>query len=118
MEENFNNINDFEELRRFYFDLGVEFRKFVIKYNINHNVIKEKKINIFFKTKTIYLSSKKNPHEESIDHGTDKTPTINNEEEKEMIEGVRENKQDEQEEIIDDLKEQIQVNNKKTTRNN
>ena len=30
-----------------------------------------------------------------------------------MIESVRENKQDEQQEIIDDLKKQIQINNKK-----
>ena len=41
MEENVNDVDDFEELEHYYFDLGVEFRQFVIEYNINHNLIKE-----------------------------------------------------------------------------
>ena len=56
MKEDFNEINDFEELKQFYFDLGVEFRQFVIEYNINQNLIKEKIINIFLKQKIIHLS--------------------------------------------------------------
>ena len=47
MEEDFNDMDDFEELKHFYYDLGVEFRQFVIKYNINHDLIKEKTINVF-----------------------------------------------------------------------
>ena len=46
MEENLNDLDDFEELKRYYFDLGVEFRSFVIKHNINHDLIK--KNNIFY----------------------------------------------------------------------
>ena len=41
MEENLNDLDDFEELKRYYFDLGVEFRSFVIKHNINHDLIKK-----------------------------------------------------------------------------
>ena len=55
MKEDFNDMNDFEELKQFYFDLGVEFRQFVIEYNINHDLIKEKTINIFFKEKSFLL---------------------------------------------------------------
>ena len=52
MEEDYTEMEDFEELKRFYFDLGVEFRQFVIEYNINHDLIKEKTINIFLKQKS------------------------------------------------------------------
>ena len=41
-------MDDFEELKQFYIDLGVEFRQFFIEYNINHDLIKEKTINIFY----------------------------------------------------------------------
>ena len=41
MEEDFNDIDDFEELKHFYYDLGVEFRQFVIEYNINYNLKKK-----------------------------------------------------------------------------
>ena len=104
MEEDFNDINDFEELKEFYFDLGYEFRQFVIEYSNNHDLIKEKTIHILLKQKPFTHLLKEKPDEEPLDYSTDKTPTINNEEEKEMIESVRENKQDEQQEIIDDLK--------------
>ena len=56
MKEDFNDMDDFEELKQFYFDLGVEFRQFVTEYKINHDLIKEKTINIFLKTKIIHLS--------------------------------------------------------------
>ena len=60
MKEDFNDMDDFEKLKQFYFDLGVELRQFVIEYNINHNLIKEKTINIFLKQKSfIYLLSEK-----------------------------------------------------------
>ena len=36
-------MNDFEDLKKFYFDLGFEFRQFVSEYSINHNLIKEKR---------------------------------------------------------------------------
>ena len=112
IEEEFNDMDNFEELKHFYYDLGVEFRQYVIKYNINHDLIKENTINIFLKEKPFAYFLKEKPDEEPIDYSTDKTPTINNKEEKKMIESVRENKQDEQQEIIDDLEEQIKVNNK------
>ena len=44
MEEDFNDLDDFEELKHFYYDLGVEFRQFVINYIINHDLIKEETI--------------------------------------------------------------------------
>ena len=112
MEENFNNMGEFGELKRFYFDLGVEFRQFVIKYNINHKLIKEKTINIFFKQKPFLYLLKEKPEDEPMNYSSDKTPTINSKEEKQLIENGKENKQDEKEEIIDDLKEQLRVNNK------
>ena len=112
MKEDFNDMVDFEELKHSYFDFGVEFRQF-IKYNINNDLIKEKAMNIFLKQKSfIYLLSEKLV-EEPIDHSNDNTITINNEEEQQIIESSKENKQDKQQEIIDDLKEQIRVNNKK-----
>ena len=113
MEEDFNDLDDFEELKHFYYDLGVEFRQFVIKYNINHDLIKEETINIFLKQKPFGYLLKEKHDEEPVNYDTDNTSAINSEEEKEMIESVRENKQDEQQEIIDDLKKQIQINNKK-----
>ena len=97
MEENSTDMDDFEELKRFYFDLGVEFRQFVIKYNINHDLIKERTANIFLKQKPFTYLLKEEPDEEPIDYSTDKTPTINNKEEKEMMESGRE--------IIGNLKE-------------
>ena len=84
--------DDFEELKHFYYDLGVEFRKFVIEYNINHYLIKEKTINIFLKEKAFSYLLKEKPVDESVNYGTDKTPTINNKKEKKMIERVREKK--------------------------
>ena len=67
MEEDLNNLDDFEELKHYYFDLGVEFRSFVIEYNINHDIIKEETINIFLKQKSfVYLLSEK-PDDEPID---------------------------------------------------
>ena len=47
MDEDFDDMDDFKELKHFYYELGIEFRKFVIEYNINHDLIKEKAI-IFF----------------------------------------------------------------------
>ena len=92
LEENVTNENDFEELKQRYFDLSHEFRQFVIDYNIDHKLIKEKTINIFLKQKPFtYLLSEK-PNEKLIDDDLDKTPTINNEEEKKMIKNVTEKK--------------------------
>ena len=111
MEKDFNDMDDFEELKHLYFDLGVKFRQFVIEYNINHDLIKEKTINIFLKQKSfVYLLSEK--PKEPIDYNNDDTPIINNKEEKEIIKSAKENKQDKKQEIIDDLKE-IRTNNKK-----
>ena len=120
MEREFNDENDFEELKHMYFDLGHEFRQFVIDYNINHDLIKEKTINIFLKHKQfLYLLSEK-PNEEPINQGFDNTIAIDNKEEKKMIENIKEEKQDEQQEMINDLEEeisdlkkQIKINNKK-----
>ena len=82
MEGEFNDESDFEELKHTYFDLGHEFRQFVIDYNINHDLINEKAINIFLKQKPfLYLLSEK-PNEEPINQNFDNTPTIDNKEEK------------------------------------
>ena len=51
MEEHLNDLHDFQELKHYYFDLGHEFRQVVIEYDINHDLIKEKTINIFLKQK-------------------------------------------------------------------
>ena len=61
MEKNFNEMDDFEELKHYYFDLGVELKRFVIEYNINHNLIKKKKKKKRYlsKRKTISLSFKR-----------------------------------------------------------
>ena len=61
MEEDYNEMDDFEELKRFYFDLDVEFRQFVIEYKINHDLIKEKTINIFLKQKSFLYILSENP---------------------------------------------------------
>ena len=42
MEEDYNEMDDFEELKQFYFDLGHDFRQFVIEYDIKHDLIKKK----------------------------------------------------------------------------
>ena len=78
MEENFNHMDDFEELKHFYYDLGVEFRQFVIKYNISHNLIEEKTIKTFLEKPFLHLLKEK-PDEEPIDYSTDKTTIKNNE---------------------------------------
>ena len=93
MEEDFNDMDDFEELKQFYFDLGVELRQFVVEYNINHDLIKEKTINNFLKQKSFLCLLKEKPDEEPIYYNNDNTPTIDNKEEKEDIKNARENKQ-------------------------
>ena len=93
MEEEFNDMDDFEELKHFYYDLGVEFGQFVIRYNINHDLIKEKTINIFLKQKPFGYLLKEKPDEEPINQSFDNTPTINNKEEKKVTKSVGENKQ-------------------------
>ena len=69
MEEEFNDMDDFEEFKHFYYDLVVEFRQFVMKYNINHDLMKEKTINTFLEQQFLHLLKQK----------PDETPTINNE---------------------------------------
>ena len=36
------DMDNFAELKAFYHDLCLEFRGFIIEYNINHKLIKEK----------------------------------------------------------------------------
>ena len=69
MKEDLEELgHDFEELKKFYFNLGVEFRRFVIEYDINHDFISENTINIFLKQEPfIYLLSEK-PDDEPIDY--------------------------------------------------
>ena len=95
MEEEVEEIgDDFEELKKFYFDLGVEFRKFVIEYGINHNNISENTINIFLKQKPFtYLLSEK-PDDEPIDYTND-APEINNKQEKKDNENAIKENEDE-----------------------
>ena len=57
MEEHFNVMDDFEELKNFYYDLGVEFKQFVIKDNINHDLIKGKTISTFLENPFLHPSS-------------------------------------------------------------
>ena len=83
----------------------------IIEYNINHNLIREKTINIFLKQKPIYLLSE-NTGEQPIDYNNDDTPTIDNKQEKEDIKNLRKNKQYKKQETIHDLKEEIRDNNK------
>ena len=73
---------DFEELKKFYFNLGVEFRRFVIEYDINHNIINENIVKIFLKEKLFIYLLKENIDDEKIDNTNDNTPEINNKEEK------------------------------------
>ena len=113
MEKDYHEMDDFEELKRFYFDLGHEFRQFVIEYNIDHELIKEKTINTFLRDKAFLYLLKEKPDDESIEYSDDKAPTINNNKEKEWIESDKENKQDNEQEIIDCLKEEILNDNKK-----
>ena len=111
MEEDYNEMDDFEELKQCYFDLGHEFRSFVIKYDIKHDLIKEKTINIFLKQKAfVYLLSEK-PDDEPIDYTDDNTPAMNNKQEKHEIENAKEEKEDKKKETINDLKEEIHNNN-------
>ena len=51
IEEDLEEIkDDFEELNKFYFNLGAEFRRFVIECDINHNIniVSKNIFNIFF----------------------------------------------------------------------
>ena len=78
MKKEFNDINDFEKLKQIYFDFGYEFSQFVIEYNINHDLIKEKTINIFLKQKPFLYLLKEKPEDEPVNYDSDKTPIINN----------------------------------------
>ena len=71
MEENSNDVDDFEELKRFYFDLGVEFRQFVIKYNINHDLIKEIQEKPIQGFQSILKNSGRKPNKIWVDHGSE-----------------------------------------------
>ena len=83
IEEDLEEIkSDFEELKKFYFNLGVEFRRFVIEYDINHNIINENIFNIFLKEKPFIYLLKENIDDEIIDNTNDNTPEINNKEER------------------------------------
>ena len=112
MKEELEDLgDDFEELKKFYFALGVEVRKLVIEYDINHNNISENTINIFLKQKPLtYLLSEK-PDDEPIDYAD--TPEINNKQEKKDIKNIIKEKENEkilknnkeEEELIDSLKD-------------
>ena len=83
IEEDLNDLDNFEKLKQFYFDLGNEFRKFVMECNIKHNLIKEKTINIFLKQKPFgYLLSEKQGEELINDNNATE---MNNEEEKKSL---------------------------------
>ena len=83
IEEDLNDLDNFEKLKQFYFDLGIEFRKFVMECNIKHNLIKEKTINIFLKQKPFgYLLSEKQGEELINDNNVTE---MNNEEEKKSL---------------------------------
>ena len=70
--------DDFEELKKFYFNLGVEVRRFVIEYDINHNTINENIVNTFLKEKPFLYLLKEKIDDEIIDNIDDNTPKINN----------------------------------------
>ena len=46
-----------------HFNLGVEFRQFVIEYNINHKLIKKSTINTFLKQKPFTYILKEKPND-------------------------------------------------------
>ena len=113
MEEHLNDLHDFQELKHYYFDLGHEFRQVVIEYDINHDLIKEKTINIFLKQKSfLYLLSEKRD-DESIDYSNDDTLTMDNKQEKEDIENARKHKQNKKQEILDNNNKQEKINDLK-----
>ena len=72
-------------MKKIYFDLGLEFGKFVIEYDIDHNKISENTINIFLKQKPFtYLLSEK-PHDNPTDYADNDTPEIENKQEKNIL---------------------------------
>ena len=87
MEEDLNDMDDFEDLKHFHFDLGVEFREFVRNHNIKHSFISEKKINIFLREIPFtYILSQK-PSEKLVH--TNDAPKMNNKKGKEEIENLQ-----------------------------
>ena len=95
MEEEVEEISDdFDKLKIFYFNLGIEFRKVVIEYDINHDNISENTINIFLKQKPFtYLLTEKFD-DELMDYTDNNTPEIDNKQEKKDIETVIKEKED------------------------
>ena len=94
--------------------MGVEFREFVRNYDIQHNLVKEKRVNIFLKQKPFVYPLSEKPDEEPIDYSND-APTMINKEEKEDIKNAGQNKQtrqDKEQETIDYLKEDMEFNKK------
>ena len=83
---NDNDENDFEDLKNKHYNLGLEFRQFAIKYNINHKLIRESAINTFLKKKlfTHILKEKLNDLEKEQPNN-DSKEIIYNLEEQEMI---------------------------------
>ena len=113
MEEDLEDLGDnFEELKKFYFDVAVEFRIFVIEYDINHDNISENTIDIFLKQKAFtYLLSEKSD-DEIIDYAND-TPEIDKKTRKKDIVNVIKEKKDKEilknnkkeQKLIDSLKD-------------
>ena len=81
---NDNDENDIHDLRNEHYNLGLEFRQFVIDYDICHTLIKESTINTFLREKPFNHILKV---EEPVTDDNDllKYPIINNLEEKELI---------------------------------
>ena len=95
MEEEVEEISDdFDKLKIFYFNLGIEFRKVGIEYDINHDNISENTSNIFLKQNPFtYLLTEKFD-DELMDYTDNNTPEIDNKQEKKDIEMVTKEKED------------------------
>ena len=87
MEDDLNDMDDFEELKKIHFDLGYEFREFDRSYDIKHSFISEKTINIFLRQKPFGSILSQKPGEKLIH--TDDAPEMNNKKEIEAIENIR-----------------------------
>ena len=81
--------------------MGVEFREFVRNYDIQHNLVKEKRVNIFLKQKPFVYPLSEKPDEEPIDYSNDAPTMINKEEKEDIIK------------MLDKINRQDKIKNKK-----
>ena len=123
IEEDLEEIkDDFEELNKFYFNLGAEFRRFVIECDINHNIniISKNIFNIFFKEKPFIYLSKEKINDDIIDNTDDNTPVIDNNQYKKDIKNAIKQDENQNNEKMKKMKKKkkIKIIRNKITENN